>query len=313
METRVMDTSKLSTAMWQHRGDETGQHTSNMTTRRRRGGREEKHVGSMTAHNDKLSISIRQAGAKCPAAGKQKGNKLGKAHALPTQKMWEAWLGFVKEHSSGGPKLFFLLWLTAALCLRVTQVAQLLATDIDWASGTVFIKAFKGHAASRKKLLPASLAALKKWRATGICSGTIAKQHGGRGLVTMRRTYFPPHVGFLFESRSGAKIPHLGKDTVAAAIRKIRVDFVKSCCEKWPDLSDQQVRSHSGRRHAITWMVSHGVSDHVGMSFAQIDNPQVYAGYSQLHYEQIAETLGKVDRMSPLARSDCTAKRRCRR
>jgi hypothetical protein len=84
-------------------------------------------------------------------------------------------------------------------------------------------------------------------------------------------------------------------------IRKIRPAFVQRYADKWPELSAQAIRSHSGRRHAISWMVGEGVADLVGMTWAQIKTPRVYMGYTSLHQEQVGDFLARVDAQSPLA------------
>ena len=226
--------------------------------------------------------------------------RLGKANSLPG-KMWEAWLTHVLQHA--GPTKFLLLWLTAATCLRVTQIAQLKAEDFRFSAGAVLVRvaAFKGHEAIWKRALPSAARQLSQWREVGIPGRAARSNCRAGGRTAALQSFVWPSSGYLFPSRAGAAKPHVTKDVVSAMIRKIRPAFVQRFAGKWPELSDQSIRSHSGRRHAISWMVGEGVADLVGMTWAQIRTQRVYKGYTSLHQEQVGVLLARVDAEAPLA------------
>ena len=157
--------------------------------------------------------------------------RLGKAHSLPDG-FWEKWLDFVLEHEKGGPKLFACLWLTSAMCLRITQAAQLVAEEV--LANKVYIRAFKGKKAFYKSMLPSVAQQIRKLRKEGLEVKSLARQCGGRGLVRLRRHFSWPKKGPLFASRTGASKGHWNKDVVAAKIRQIRPDCVAKHSRTWP-------------------------------------------------------------------------------
>jgi hypothetical protein len=95
--------------------------------------------------------------------------KLGQAHPLPG-KLWELWLQFVLHEV--GPDVYAVIFLTQALCVRVTQAAQLTAADVKLSASRVWIAPFKGHPGTFKPLLPSVAKVLRSWYKTGISGGT---------------------------------------------------------------------------------------------------------------------------------------------
>lgn len=196
-------------------------------------------------------------------------------------------------------------YVTAALCLRVTQVAQLKSEDFRFNAGAVLVRvaAFKGREAiwKRAAAVPSAARQLSQWREVGIPGRAARFDRKAGGRTAALRSFVWPSSGYLFPSRAGAAKPHVNKDVVSAMIRKIRPAFVQRFAGEWPELSDQSIRSHSGRRHAISWMVGEGVADLVGMTWAQIRTQRVHKGHTSLHQEQVGVILARVDSEAPLA------------
>ena len=71
---------------------------------------------------------------------------------------------------------------------------------------------------------------------------------------------------------------YMTKDAVSKAIRTVRGDFVKQRRALGQPVRspDMKIRPHSGRRHAITMMIKHGVPEVIGMKFANMKNRTVY-------------------------------------
>lgn len=187
--------------------------------------------------------------------------KLGKASSLPGI-LWNKWLKYVL--GSLGAKPYVILWMTQALCLRVTQVLQLKVSDFRYNLAQVRLKKFKRSKGTNKPL-PASVSkVLQEWKLKGVKSA-----RGGWSW---------PEKGFMFPARSDAKKPHLTKDYICHKIAKVRAAFMK----KNGIPKNMKVRSHSGRRHCISAMALGGVPDQVGMAWAQIKEHRVYRGYVDL-------------------------------
>lgn len=198
-----------------------------------------------------------------------------------------------------GPSYFVLLWLTQAFCLRVTQAARLTKECFDVPNQRLYVAEFKrtktpGH----KRFLPSAAKVLKRWLKSGVTAPSVRRNAGARGLVTVKRKWsFPSDAGdYLFPSRAGASCPHLTKDTVSTAIRRVRGAFVAANKAKWPCLAWKPVRSHSGRRHAISAMQADGVTQATGMAWALIENPNVYARYTDLTPDSVLKNLVGYDK-----------------
>ena len=203
--------------------------------------------------------------------------RLGKANSLPG-KLWSDWLHFVSNKL--GPSFFLMLYLTQALCLRITQVLQLTANDFDWKAKQVWIEEFKRHEAFHKPLLSSVAKQLNKYRKKPI------KSKSGK-------TFKWPKKGHLFPSkRSDNKLPHMAKDSVCHAIKKISNEFSE---KNLPKGSRQAIRSHSGRRRCISQMANNNVPDLVGMSFSGIKSERVYKGYVDTCHEKLRAKLRRFD------------------
>jgi hypothetical protein len=211
--------------------------------------------------------------------------KLGQAHPLPG-KLWPMWLKFVQ--SECGPRIYFIVFLIQAMCVWVTQAAQLMVDDLKLDSARVWFKAFKGHAATFKPMLPSVLKVLKAWKKNGVPGGPNFDN------------YSWPKTGQLFPPVRKCKAKHTTKDVVAKILKVASAKFIEKFSSKWPELgTGKNIRSHSGRRHNISEMAAQGIQDKVGMGWAQINSQRVYNSYVELSPEQVASTLTKLDRRRP--------------
>ena len=207
--------------------------------------------------------------------------KLGQANPLHG-KTWDAWLEHVKQHA--GPKYYLALYLTQALCVRISQSLMLRAEDFDWRTPRVYIRKFKGQRAVWKPILPSVLKVLK-----GIRKNRLRNKAGETWAWTSK--------GWLFPSRRNAKRPHTSKDTVCHIVAKVRQTFVK----KHPSLKNAKtIRTHSGRRHCISRLSAEGLSSEVGMVWAQIQSSRVYRTYVDNEPLQIEATMKRFDRRHPV-------------
>ena len=209
--------------------------------------------------------------------------KLGKANSLLGE-CWKDWLAFVKQHS--GPTMYLVLYLTQGLCLRITQAAQLKNEDVDLKRSRVWVAPFKKHTGVFKPI-PASV---KK---------TLVKIKTN-GLRGNRKTYEWPSRGYLFPASKGNKA-HLGKDVLARNIRAVRGPFVKQFARKWLQLSDgKPIRSHSGRRHAISTLSNEGLADTVIMAWSQIDSYRTLRGYIDRNPSAVSNQIKAFDAKCPI-------------
>ena len=179
-----------------------------------------------------------------------------------------------------------LLFLTNALCLRITQAARLEVKDFNIKCKKVWISAFKKHPGVYKPLLPSVLKTLKEIKKAGVDS--------------KKGKFVWPKSGLLFPARSRAKTKtsHMTKDTVAACIRRHRKGFIEKFKKKYPDLAEESkpIRSHSGRRHCISTLAGAEVSIDASMAFAQIESFRVYKRYVDKNAESVAPVLRQADR-----------------
>ena len=163
-----------------------------------------------------------------------------------------------------------------ALCVRVTQVCQLKVEDIDLRQRRVWLRPFKRHRGLWKPLVPSLVTAIKKWKTQG---------------------WKWPKQGYLFPSRKGATQKHITKDIVARNVRKHRATFVKKWSAKYPELQNGlKIRSHSGRRHAISEMAGSGVPHYIGMAWSQIESCKVYQTYVDLEPVQVYPSVARYDK-----------------
>ena len=208
-----------------------------------------------------------------------KGERLGKAHALHGS-MWQKWLQHVRD--SAHPKYFLILWLTQALCIRVSQ-ALLLTTDcFDLQGKRVYLQCFKRHSAVWKPLLPTVLKFLLQCKRKGIQNKQGAKW-----------TWPANKKSWLFPSRRGSKRPHVSKDVLCHVVGTVRKSFLKRhhCLQ-----GDKSIRTHSGRRHAISSIAAAGVPADVGMCWAQISSAKVYRQYVDCQPAHVEAQMQKFDR-----------------
>jgi integrase len=236
---------------------------------------------------------------------------LGKANALLGEQ-WEKWLEHVKIEL--GPRYFLALFLTAAFCVRISQALKLEACHFDWGGSRVWFEAFKKHPGIWKRIVPSVKKRLYEWKLCGIQTPLQTKKRGARGEVDHTPKFEWPESGFLFPSRNGASAPHASKDVVCHAIARVREKFVKAYEHKWPSLKEKRIRSHSGRRHAVSWLWGEGVDMDTGMAWAQIESPKVYRGYIDREAEHVGEIVARADKRSAIgvAGSDGQPRRRRR-
>jgi integrase len=224
----------------------------------------------------------------------RKPAKHGKAHVLQGPR-WQAWLkslwlkSLKKECHA---RAYLAIYLTNAMCVRITQAYQLEAADFDFGrSPRVWFKPFKRHVGAWKPMLPSVLKEIQAIRKNG--------------LKADEGDFSRPKAGNLFPSRKGSKLPHLNKDVVSHAIVAGRTAFIAKHKNKWPDLVDakQKIKSLSGRRHAITKFAGADLPMHIGMAWAQITSPRVYAGYCDLTPECVATHMAKFDKSSKIGKA----------
>lgn len=166
--------------------------------------------------------------------------RLGRAHALPG-KCWLLWLKYFRQKAPR--KYYYILVLIEALCVRVTQVCQLKVEDVDLRGRRVWLKPFKRHKGVWKPLLPSIVKQLKEWRA---------------------KEWKWPRKGYLFPSEEGSQKERISKDIVARHVRNHRNNFVHKFGHKMPELlNGAPIRTHSGRRHAITALAGTGITKHM--------------------------------------------------
>ena len=217
--------------------------------------------------------------------------KTGKANSLPG-KLWHDWLKYVL--SSLGPEYFLIVYLCQALCLRVSQVAQLQSSDFDWKKKEVWIKQFKRHEGFHKPILHSVYKQLARYKQQGI-------KGGSSNIFTW------PSRGFLFPAkRSDSTWAHVAKDSICHAIARVRQQFVLQHKHKSPSLEDRSIRSHSGRRRCITTMAENSVPDSVGMAYAGIKSVRVYKGYVDVHCNKLRSQLKDFDRKSSFGKASKT-------
>lgn len=189
-------------------------------------------------------------------------------------KCWLLWLKYFRQKAPR--KYYYILVLIEALCVRVTQVCQLKVEDVDLRGRRVWLKPFKRHKGVWKPLLPSIVKQLKEWRA---------------------KEWKWPRKGYLFPSEEGSQKEHISKDIVARHVRNHRNNFVHKFGHKMPELlNGAPIRTHSGRRHAITALAGTGIQPQIGMAWAQINSVRVYQTYVDLDPAEVCSSVIKRDK-----------------
>ena len=189
-------------------------------------------------------------------------------------KCWLLWLKYFRQKAPR--KYYYILVLIEALCVRVTQVCQLKVEDVDLRGRRVWLKPFKRHKGVWKPLLPSIVKQLKEWRA---------------------KEWKWPRKGYLFPSEEGSQKERISKDIVARHVRNHRNNFVRKFGRKMPELlNGAPIRTHSGRRHAITALAGTGVQPQIGMAWAQINSVRVYQTYVDLDPAEVYSSVIKHDK-----------------
>lgn len=189
-------------------------------------------------------------------------------------KCWLLWLKYFRQKAPR--KYYYILVLIEALCVRVTQVCQLKVEDVDLRGRRVWLKPFKRHKGVWKPLLPSIVKQLKEWRA---------------------KEWKWPRKGYLFPSEEGSQKEHISKDIVARHVRNHRNNFVHKFGHKMPELlNGAPIRTHSGRRHAITALAGTGIQPQIGMAWAQINSVRVYQTYVDLDPAEVYSSVIKHDK-----------------
>ena len=189
-------------------------------------------------------------------------------------KCWLLWLKYFRQKAPR--KYYYILVLIEALCVRVTQVCQLKVEDVDLRGRRVWLKPFKRHKGVWKPLLPSIVKQLKEWRA---------------------KEWKWPRKGYLFPSEEGSQKEHISKDIVARHVRNHRNNFVRKFGRKMPELlNGAPIRTHSGRRHAITALAGTGIQPQIGMAWAQINSVRVYQTYVDLDPAEVYSSVIKHDK-----------------
>ena len=218
---------------------------------------------------------------------KKKSKKLGQANSL-NGKRWLDWLCHVRDNSGG--KYFLALYLTQVLCIRISQALQLRVCDFNFRDRTVWIAPFKRHAAATKPLVPSAANTLQQIKVEGVKSKT-------------QKNFCWPKKGYLFPSRKGSKQPYMSRYVMAHMIAKVRTSFLEKFAHKYPDLvAGKTIRSHSGRRHAITAYAESGLDPLIGMAYAQISSFRVYRSYVDIQPDSTRRKMSKLDQKAKLGR-----------
>ena len=104
-----------------------------------------------------------------------------------------------------------------------------------------------------------------------------------------------PWVHFPFTTRLNER-PHF-KRYCGAPCEKHGDTFLHKFGDTMPELiNGKNIRTHSGRRHAISELAAAGIHQQVGMTWTQIDSARVYQGYIDLDPAQVYSAIVKYDK-----------------
>ena len=210
--------------------------------------------------------------------------------ALALNKLWWGrWLDHVRQEA--GSRMCFIIWLTSALACRAGEAVWLrrgragdvfLDGSAQDSAPTVHIR--QGKSPGKVYLRPEYVADFKEMLKHGVTTHRrVGTKHGQR---TRLDTFKVPKEGFMFRTRKGSSLKHLGYHAVWAAVSRCAKSFSK----KHPGSNFDEIRSHSGRTSAITTMLGEGVPIHLSMKIARHAN-----GSINLHLDYAQHTVDDVD------------------
>ena len=227
-----------------------------------------------------------------PMKKKSTGLKLGKAAVL-SGPLWRLWMQHV--WAQGPTWLWVALFLSHALCSRITEVLRLRASDFKWKSHSVYVAALKRCPGTQKHMMKAIFPELRQLREQG-ARKRRHRRWGARGVVHFWDSWtWPESEGLLFKSsRCDSHLVRRNKDTAAKAVARLRQSFDPP---KKNIFNAQRIRTHSARHTMINNFKDAQVSDHAGMRMARISD------YRTASYSAILDTLSS----APLASAVCIA------
>jgi integrase len=242
------------------------------------------------------------AGGCCamPAKKSRKKTRAKQAPAL-SAKLWAAWLKYVMEKA--GPRMYFVVFLTGAFCLRMGEALALKRQDLQLDGEEPFVNVSGATAGAQKSpgkvyISAKNLKTIKAAIAKGItCKREVNSRHG----VKMRKeSYAIPPSGFLFRSRANASQKHLSYQAAYHSISALAPKFLaKLQAEGWgnsPELA--LIRPHSGRATSITMLMTAGLSLGVTMKWARhaAGSVKVHLRYGQLTHSDVKRAVEQVDK-----------------
>ena len=195
-------------------------------------------------------------------------------HQAPalSDKLWDTWLKFIKDHA--GPRMFLIVFMTGAFGLRAGEAVALKREDLqlDAQEPYVHVTGESHGAAKSPGQVYISAKNLKILRAA-LDQGITAKRavNSKHGITTRKQIYKIPDEGFLFRSRAGAATKHVTYQAVYHSVTDLAPKFLeelkKNGQPNFPELA--KIRPHSGRASGITTLMSAGLSLGVTMKWAR--------------------------------------------
>jgi integrase len=238
-------------------------------------------------------------------ASKQRIRRPTRAKQAPalSAKLWAAWLKYVLEHA--GPRMYFVVFLTGAFCLRMGEALALKRQDLQLDADEPYVNVSGASVGARKSpgkvyISAKNLKIVKTAISRGItCKRQVNTRHGIR---TRKETYDIPPRGFLFRSRANASQKHLSYQAAYYSIRALAPKFLANLQEEGrgnsPELAN--IRPHSGRATSITMLMSAGLSLGVTMKWARhaAGSVKVHLRYGQLTHSDVKRAVELVDSQS---------------
>ena len=216
-------------------------------------------------------------------------------------KQWSAWLQFVRE--SAGPRMYFVVFLTGALCLRMGEALALKREDLQLDAEDPFIHV-KGVSAGAKKspgkvfVSAKNLKLLKAALKNGIAHERVVNTRHGE--ITKTEVFKVPTKGFLFRSRANATAKHLSYQAAYHSITKLAPKFLEKTRHTGSAHSAElgNIRPHSGRATSITTLMGAGLSLPITMKWARHapGSVKVHLRYGQLTHSDVKNAIAHVDR-----------------
>jgi integrase len=235
-------------------------------------------------------------------AGKRRVRRKTRAKQAPalSAKLWAAWLKYVLEKA--GPRMYFVVFLTGAFCLRMGEALALKRQDLQLDGDEPYVNISGASVGAQKSpgkvyISAKNIKIVKSAISKGItCKREVNSRHGIR---TRKETYNIPSKGFLFRSRANASQKHLGYQAAYYSIRALAPKFFAKLQAEgrgnFPELAN--IRPHSGRATSITMLMTAGLSLGVTMKWARhaAGSVKVHLRYGQLTHSDVKRAVEQVD------------------